>query len=240
MEKIIKSIVVDDEDYARAGLVSMLAEIPDVQVIAECENGLDAINKIQELKPDVVFLDIKMPHIDGFEVIDLLGNEIPAIIFVTAFDEYAVKAFEANAVDYLLKPVNPQRLKQSILKLISSMDNSQPALLHMLDKHKESQKNISRILVRDGQKVHVIAVDEITYIEAQDDYVAIRTAKDVYLKLERLSNLENQLGKKFGRVHRSFLVNLDYVRYVEDQKLVVLRDGKKLPVSRSGYARFFK
>ena len=186
MEKIIKSIVVDDEDYARAGLVSMLAEIPDVQVIAECENGLDAINKIQELKPDVVFLDIKMPHIDGFEVIDLLGNEIPAIIFVTAFDEYAVKAFEANAVDYLLKPVNPQRLKQSILKLISSMDNSQPALLHMLDEHKESQKNISRILVRDGQKVHVIAVDEITYIEAQDDYVAIRTAKDVYLKLERL------------------------------------------------------
>jgi two-component system, LytTR family, response regulator len=240
MENKIKSIVVDDEEYARSGLVSMLSEFEDIEVIAACENGLEAITKINELKPDIVFLDIQMPHIDGFEVIELLGNEIPGIIFVTAFDEYAGRAFEANAIDYLLKPVNPKRLEQSILKLRTSMDLNQPAVLQMLENHKDAQKEISRILVRDGQKIHVIAVEEIIYFEAQDDYVAIRTEKEVYLKLERLSKLENQLAKNFGRIHRSYLVNLDYVQYIQDQKLAVLRNGSKLPVSRSGYARFFK
>lgn len=236
----IKTIVVDDEELALSGLVMMLETFPEINIAATCSNGVEAIKEIHERQPDVVFLDVNMPYLNGFEVLELLGDESPLVVFVTAYDEYAVKAFEANAVDYLLKPVNPERLKQTVERLLNKDTISQKAQQQLIRKQQRSRMNIDRILVRDNNTVHVIAAADILWIEAQDDYVAIKTRDEVYLKLERLTNLENQLDEQhFKRIHRSYIVNADYLVRIENQKWAVLKNGTKLPVSRSGYARFF-
>lgn len=237
----IRAIIIDDEDLARESLNLLLMEFAEVEIIALCSNGIDAVKKINNLKPDIIFLDIKMPHIDGFEVLELLGKEAPATVFVTAFDEYAVKAFEANALDYLLKPVNPERLRKSILKFSEKLSPDPAAIENVISGHNRSRKNIGRILVRDGSDVHIIPVEDILWLEAQDDYVAIKTEKNVFLKLERLGRIEQQLDpQKFKRIHRSYIVNLNYLLRIENQRFAVLKNGAKLPVSRSGYARFFE
>lgn len=236
----IRAIIIDDEDLARESLNLLLMEFAEVEIIALCSNGIDAVKKINNLKPDIIFLDIKMPHIDGFEVLELLGKEAPATVFVTAFDEYAVKAFEANALDYLLKPVNPERLRKSILKFSEKLSPDPAAIENVINGRNKSRKNIGRILVRDGSNVHVIHVEDILWLEAQDDYVAIKTEKNVFLKLERLGRIEQQLDpQKFKRIHRSYIVNLDYLQRIENQRFAVLKNGAKLPVSRSGYSNFF-
>ncbi len=239
-ESKIKTIIIDDEDLAREGLRLMLMGFANIEIAALCSNGIDAVKKINNLKPDVIFLDIQMPHIDGFEVLELLGQDAPTTIFVTAHDEYAVRAFESNALDYLLKPVNPGRLKKSILKLTQKIIPDSTALRNVINSHSESRKDIERILVRDGNIVHIILVDDILWLEAQDDYVAIKTKENVFLKLERLGRLEQQLSsQKFKRIHRSYIVNMDFLQRIENQRFAVLKNGTKLPISRSGYARFF-
>ncbi len=235
----MKAIVVDDEELAREALLDLLAPFYEIDVIAVCSNGFELIIKLKELKPDVIFLDIRMPQLNGFEVLELLGDEAPDIIFVTAYDEFAVKAFEANALDYLLKPINPERLKKSIEKLKNSGDVNYKGYNKILDIQKE-QISLNRILVKDGSNVHIIPVNEIVWLEAQDDYVAIHTEKNLFLKLDRLSNFENLLDERlFKRIHRSFIVNMDYVQRIENQKWAVLKSSKKLPISRSGYSRYF-
>lgn len=236
----MRVIVVDDEDLAREALVSLLSGIKAINIVAECNNGLDAIKHIRELNPDLLFLDIKMPGINGFEVLEVLGKEAPPTIFVTAFDEFAIKAFEANAIDYLLKPVNPERLKKSLAHL-QSLANFNPGKVENVIHAWQSNQTIQRILVRDGNKVHIIAVKDILWLEAQDDYVAIKTKKDNFLKLDRLSRLEELLNpQKFKRIHRSYIINMDYLDRVENQNTAILKTGQTLPVSRAGYTRVFK
>jgi len=234
----LTALIVDDEELAREGLKLLLLDFPNIEIIGLCTNGIEAIKQANILNPDVIFLDIQMPYLDGFEVLELLGKEAPNIIFITAYDSFAVKAFEANALDYLLKPVNPERLKQSISKLTQK---TSPSIENFIHQKIESRKNINRILVRDGKNVHVIPVNEILWLQAQDDYVAIKTAKSVFLKLERLGKLELQLNsQKFKRIHRSYILNMDYLQRIEDQRFAVLKDGSKLPVSKSGFTRIFE
>ena len=236
----MRVIVVDDEELARESLVSLLKDTRDIEIIAECSNGLDAIKKVRELKPQLLFLDIKMPRLNGFEVLDLLGNEAPPTIFVTAFDDFAIKAFEANAIDYLLKPVNPERLKQSLKKLVSYNAFNIEGVEKVIQQYQANQK-AERILVRDGNNIHIISIKDILWLEAQDDYVAIKTKDDMFLKLDRLSKYEELLApQKFRRVHRSYLVNIDQIERIEKQNTAILKTGERIPVSRSGYNRFFK
>ncbi|KAA3609752.1 MAG: response regulator [Calditrichaeota bacterium] len=237
----IKAIIIDDEDLAREGLNLMISEVSDIEIVAMCSNGVDAVKTINSLKPDVIFLDIKMPIVNGFDVLELLGKEAPAVIFVTAYDEFAVKAFEANALDYLLKPVNPERLRKSIEKLKKHFKTDSSAIENVISVHKKEQTNIERILVRDGSTVHVIPVEDILWLESQDDYVAIKTEKSVFLKLERLGKFEEQLNKqKFKRIHRSYIINLNCLQRIENHRFAILKNGAKLPVSRSGYSRLFE
>ena len=237
----IRAIIVDDEELARASLKLSLNTFQQISVIDECTNGFEAVKAINELKPDVVFLDIQMPKINGFDVVELLADETPQIIFVTAFDEYAIKAFDANALDYLLKPVNTDRLKIAIERLEEKISNEVKPKFHaVLKEAVQNNLPLHRILVKENTQIHVIPVNEITHFEAQDDYVLIHTLKQSYLKNERISNLEAELDARvFIRLHRSFIVNLNFINriesYTKDSKLVKLTTGSEIPVSRSGY-----
>jgi len=236
---MMRVIVVDDEELARESLVSLLNNSPEIEIIAECSNGLEAIKKVRELKPQLLFLDIKMPRLNGFDVLELLGSEAPPTVFVTAFDDFAIKAFETNAIDYLLKPVNPARLKQTLEKLATYNEFSIDSVEKVI--HEYRNQRIERILVRDGDNVHIIPLKDILWIEAQDDYIAIKTKDDVFLKHDRIGKFEELLAaQKFRRVHRSFLVNIDRIERIENQNTAVLKTGHKIPVSRSGFNRFFK
>ena len=239
----IRAIIVDDEELARASLKLSLQKFQQISVINECSNGFEAVKSIKEFKPDVVFLDIQMPKLNGFDVVELLADEAPQIIFVTAFDEYAIKAFDANALDYLLKPVNPDRLKIAIKRLEEKISiKAKPDFKNAVKEVVQKNLPLQRILIKENTKVHVIPVNEIIYIEAQDDYVLIQTLDKSYLKNERLANLEAELDPQvFIRIHRSFLVNIDYINRIEsyskDSKLVKLKTGFEIPVSRSGYGK---
>lgn len=242
----IKTIIVDDEPHARQGLQNALARFEQLEIIAVCENGLQAVKAVNELNPQLLFLDIQMPKLDGFDVLELLGDQTPLVIFVTAYDEYAVKAFEANAVDYLMKPLDPERLAQAISKIESRIGTSQPPEIRaLMDERERDQDALQRILVRDGSDVHVLAVDTVCYIEAADDYVAIQTEEATHIKLDRLNNLEEKLDSRlFCRIHRSYLLNVNFLARIEtetkDSKLAILTNGKQLPISRSGYASLKK
>ena len=239
----IRAIIVDDEELARASLKLSLQKFQQISVINECSNGFEAVKSIKEFKPDVVFLDIQMPKLNGFDVVELLADEAPQIIFVTAFDEYAIKAFDANALDYLLKPVNPDRLKIAIKRLEEKISiKAKPDFKNAVKEVVQKNLPLQRILIKENTKVHVIPVNEIIYFEAQDDYVLIQTLDKSYLKNERLANLEAELDPQvFIRIHRSFLVNIDYINRIEsyskDSKLVKLKTGFEIPVSRSGYGK---
>lgn len=239
----IRAIIVDDEELARDSLILSLKKYQQILIIDECSNGFEAVKSINELKPDVVFLDIQMPKLSGFDVVELLANEAPNIIFVTAFDEYAIKAFDANALDYLLKPVNAERLKIAIERLEARIvSETKPEVQTVLKEISKNNLPLQRILIKENTKVHVIPVHEITHFEAQDDYVLIHTKDNSYIKNERISNLEAELDPQiFIRLHRSFLVNIDYVNriesYLKDSKIAKLYTGVEIPVSRSGYGK---
>ena len=243
--KAISAIVVDDETLAREVLREHISSHPEIHVVAECSNGFDAVKSITELKPDLLFLDIQMPKLNGFEVLELIDHN-PAVIFVTAYDQYALKAFEVHAVDYLLKPFNRDRFEEALEHAKKRIDRSKP--LPVSEIAATAQSNdipIERILVREGSKVHVIPVEKIDFIEAQDDYVSIRTDGKNLLKQHRLADLETSMDqKRFVRIHRKFILNLDRLArielYAKDSRVAILKDGTKLLVSRAGYEKLKK
>ncbi len=240
-----RTIIVDDEAPARELLKRYIAEIPGVELIAECSNGFDAVKAISELHPEVVILDIQMPKLNGFEVIELL-DELPYIIFSTAYDEFALKAFEVHAIDYLLKPYSLDRLKEAFQHIQNYFSKTQLQSLKEISTIVQSKNvPIERILVKEGAKVVIIPVDQIMYIEAQDDYAAIHTEDKVHLKQQRMAELEKILDStKFVRIHRSYILNVEYLArielYAKDSRVAILRDGTKLPISRSGYEKLKK
>ncbi|WP_338844561.1 LytTR family DNA-binding domain-containing protein [Massilia sp. W12] len=239
----MRVLIVDDEELARMVLREMLAAHPDLELIGEAANGYEAVKAISELRPDLVLLDIQMPKLNGFEVLELAAGRAPAphYIFVSAFDQYALKAFEVHALDYLLKPVSPERLAHALNHARQSLGRAQA--LAPLVQHAQLQHGpLTRILIRDGGKVHVAPLEQIRYIEAQDDYVQIHCAGRSFLKNQRLSELEALLDPaRFLRIHRSYILNLDYLARIEplskDSQQALLTSGDKLPISRSGYQK---
>ena len=241
----IKTIIVDDESHARQALQHLLAEHECITTVAECEHGLAAVKAVHEFCPQVMFLDIHMPKLDGFDVLDLLGDEAPLTVFVTAHDEYAIQAFENNALDYLLKPVSKERLRLTIERICQRLNNGDTGdkpKQQMLIDHQQNQAPINRILIREKGDVFVVAVTDVIAIEAADDYVVIHTAHRKYIKQERLGNLESMLDvRQFCRIHRSSIINLDYLSGIEtegkENRFALLKNGEQYSVSRSGYAK---
>ena len=238
----LRVVIVDDEGPARAILREYLAREDGVEVVAECRNGFEAVKTVAEAKPDLVFLDIQMPKLSGFEVLELIGRDVMAV-FVTAYDEHAVKAFEVNAVDYLLKPVSAERFTAALARVRERVRTRQPLpVAELVAASRPAGASLERILVRQGAKVHVIPVEGLDYAEAQDDYVSLRSGGKEYLKQQTLSDLETSLPpSRFVRIHRSYLLNLERLARIEpegaDTRTAVLTDGSRLPVSRAGYQR---
>ena len=238
----ITAVIVDDEELARSVLREYLAAHPEVEIVAECSNGFEAVKAVSEFAPDLLFLDIQMPKLNGFEVLELIGQG-PGIVFVTAYDQYALRAFEVHAVDYLLKPFTPERLSEALDRARQRMERNEASPVPELVKEtRAAAKPIERVLVKDGARVHVIPVEKIDYIEAQDDYVGIRAGGKEYLKQDTMAEFESLLDpERFIRIHRSYILNIDRLMrlepYAKDSRVAVLSDGTQLPVSRAGYAR---
>ena len=241
----MKAVIADDEDLAR-GVVReyVLRECPEMEIAAECSNGFEAVKACGECKPDVLFLDIQMPKLDGFEVLELIDARI-AVVFVTAFDQYAMRAFDAAAVDYLLKPFGVERFRAAMEKVTRRVGEERPTSLPVDLKNaaRPVGEYLERVVVKDGARVHVIPAGKLDYAEAQDDYVGLRSEGRTWLKQQTIASLEAALDpKRFVRVHRSYLVNLERITRIDpntkDTWLAVLADGSKIPVSRGGYTRF--
>jgi two-component system LytT family response regulator len=238
----LRVLIVDDEDPARALLREYLAGEQGIEVVGECRNGFEATKAVAELRPDLVLLDIQMPKLTGFEVLELIGKDV-AVIFVTAYDEHALRAFEVNAVDYLLKPVARDRFRAALGRARERWRAAAPLpVAELLQAARPpGAAAAERILVRDGAQVVVIPVSDLDYAEAQDDYVGLHVKGKVHLKQQTLGELEASLDPaRFVRIHRSHLLNLDRLARLEadgDKRSVVLGDGTRLPVSRAGYTR---
>ena len=234
--------IVDDEELARRILRELLAVHPDVEVVAECANGFEAVKAVSELSPDLLLLDVQMPKLDGFDVLELVGGEIP-VIFVTAYDQHAIRAFEVHAVDYLLKPFSAERLAEALDRARARVrKRERPQVRSLMSAARPEDSTIQRILIRDRADVHVIPVEKIDYIEAQDDYIAVKSGGRSYLKEQTLADLEKLLDRRgFVRIHRRFILNLARLAKIElsitDSRIAILTDGTQLPISRAGYAR---
>jgi len=242
-ERTYTAIVVDDEELARAVVKEHLAEHSEIQVLTECANGFDAVKAVNELKPDLLFLDIQMPKLDGFEVLELLDPQ-PTVVFITAYDQHALRAFEVHAVDYLMKPFSPERFEEAITRAKARMSSGHPAGPQPteLSAAAKSEWPLDRLVVRDGTKVTLIPMAKLDYIQAQDDYVLLKTPEKGHLKQQTLASLESRLDpKRFLRIHRSYIIQLDRLARLEqtpsESWVAVLTEGSKLPVSKSGYAR---
>jgi two-component system LytT family response regulator len=238
----LRVALVDDEALARAVLREYLAAMADVEIIAECANGFEAVKVVSEAHPDLLFLDVQMPKLDGFEVLELVGRDV-AVIFVTAYDQYALRAFEVHAVDYLLKPFSPERLTDALARARERLRRGErPHVQELTAAARPSAGPAGRILVRDGSRVHVLPLEKIDYVQAQDDYVCFRCEGKDYLKDQTLAQVEASLDPaRFVRIHRSFLLNLERLARVEmderENRFAILTDGRRLPVSRTGYTR---
>lgn len=243
----IRILIIDDEPLARQLVRNYLENVNDIEILGECENGFDALKKIQELKPDLIFLDIQMPRIDGFELLEVLDSR-PEIIFTTAFDQYAIRAFEMNAVDYLLKPFSAARLEQAVEKARQRIATATPAaggpspLTGLQKQIEDDRKTLDRVVTRLGSKITVIPADKIWYLEAADDYVMIYSEMGSHLKEKTMKYFEEHLpGGQFIRIHRSYIVNISEIKtlelYSKDSYVAVLKNGAKLKVSSEGYRR---
>lgn len=235
------AVIVDDEELARSLLRQYLESSADIDIVAECANGFEAVKAISEHKPDLVFLDVQMPKLDGFEVLQLIARDV-AVIFVTAYDQYAMKAFDAHAVDYLLKPFSLERFEKALERARQRLGEKLPPAAELAAAARPPQQHLQRIVVKDGTRVHIIPVDRLDYAEAQDDYVELHSQGKNYLKQQTISSLESALDpERFVRIHRSIIVNLERVAkiepYAKDSRVAVLSDGTQLPVSRAGYDR---
>jgi len=238
----LRVIVVDDEELARALLRELLAAYEDVEIVAECGNGFEAVKAVTEKKPDLLLLDVQMPKLDGFDVLELIGADVP-VIFTTAFDQYAIKAFQVHAVDYLLKPFGAERLAEALVRARSRILSREtlPAKA-LMSEARTARTPLERILIRDKADVHVIPVAKIDYFEAQDDYVSLKVGDRNLLKEQTLSELEQLLDPgRFVRIHRRYLLNVARLAKIEqsatDSRVAILQDGSELPISRSGYAK---
>lgn len=240
----IRAVIVDDEELARRVLLEYLDTQPDIEVTGECANGFDAVKVIGEQNPDLVFLDVQMPKLSGFEVLELIGKQ-PCVIFVTAHDTYAMKAFDAHAVDYLLKPFSRERFETAIQRArdrIGKAGPSAPEPAELSAAARPPEEYALRVVVKDGAKITIIPAAKLDYVQAQDDYVELHSERKSYLKQQTISSLEASLDpKQFVRIHRSAIVNVERIAriepYTKDSRIAVLKDGTQLPVSRSGYAR---
>jgi two-component system LytT family response regulator len=234
----LRILIVDDEPLARGLIREYLAKYPDLSIVGESEHGLQAVQDITVLAPDLIFLDIQMPKLSGLEVLDLTGRR-RGVIFTTADDQHALKAFDLHAVDYLLKPFSQQRFDDALARARRAVAQAQPGVQNLLA---DAGQRPARILIRDRNQVHVIAVEKIEYVQAQDDYISIHSAGRDYLKTQSLAELATQLDPaQFVRVHRSYLLNMQFLQSLEratkDNFVAVLRNGQHIPVSRSGYER---
>jgi len=234
-----KIVIIDDEPLARSIVKEYLNNFPDLDLVAECNDGFEGLKAIQQYQPDLIFLDIQMPKINGFEMLELI-EEPPAVIFTTAFDEYAIKAFELNAVDYLLKPFSKERFEKALQKFHSQQNNS--SIEKIVETAAESPAQQNRVVVKDGSKIKIIPVHHIHYLEAADDYVKIIGNDGSFLKKRTMAFFEKSLEPfQFVRVHRSYIVNTQLITridpYEKDSHLLLLTTGEKIPVSKAGYAK---
>jgi two-component system LytT family response regulator len=238
----LRVVIVDDEEPARAVLREYLERAGGIEIAGECKNGFEAVKAVNDLRPDLLFLDVQMPKLNGFEVLELLGRDVP-VVFVTAFDEHAIKAFDVHAVDYVLKPVSPERVAMALERARQRLAPREPVpVAGLAAAARPAGQFVSRIVVRHGARVHVIAADKLDYAEAQDDYVSLHAEGKEHLKQQTLGDLEGSLDPaRFVRIHRSYLLNLDRLARIDSEggepKAVVLTDGTRLPLSRSGYGR---
>ena len=240
MENKILTIIIEDEQPARELLKAYLQSHKEVELVAECENGFDGVKAIAEYRPDLIFLDIQMPKLNGFEMLELL-DEYPEIIFTTAYDEFALQAFELNAVDYLMKPFSKTRFDQALEKVFSRLKNKSqqnPVVEKLKEQVRETAGPQERFFVKTGNHIDVIATDEIIHVEAQDDYVEFHTVKGRFLKKETMAQLEKQLPPdRFLRVHRSHIIRLDQMekleKYGKESYMVILKNGDRVQVSKS-------
>jgi two-component system, LytTR family, response regulator len=241
---MIKTIIIDDEELARNIIRSFLQFYPQIEVIAECGNGFEGLKAIQELKPDLIFLDVQMPKITGFEMLELLENP-PLIVFSTAFNQFAIQAFERNAVDYLLKPYSRERFDvalQKVMQRFNQQTQSKDTILHLMEHVRQQEVTLERVVVKNGSKIKVIPVDKINYLESQDDYVMIHTDEEKHLKQWTMKYFEEHLNPdQFIRIHRSYIVRVGQIAqlelYEKGTYLLILKNGSKLPVSGSGHTR---
>jgi two-component system, LytTR family, response regulator len=238
----IKTLIIDDEKPARDLIRHFLREYSDIEIIGEFQDGFSGAKAINEMKPDLVFLDIQMPRLTGLELLELLEDP-PLIIFSTAYDQYAIQAFELNAVDYLLKPYSEDRFRQAMQKVLSKLGEKQPAkteISTVLTAMEENPELLQRIAVKNRHKIDVIPVSEIHYIEAADDYVMIHTSDKNVLKEKTMKFMETHLDpKQFIRIHRSYIVNVNFIArlelYEKESYSVILKSGKTLKASITGY-----
>jgi two-component system LytT family response regulator len=239
--KNIQAIIVDDEALARQVLREFLSPHKEIKIIGECANGFEAVKAVTEQKPDLVFLDIQMPKLDGFEVLELIGTG-PAVVFVTAHDTFAIRAFEAHAVDYLLKPYSSERFEAALQRAKQRLGGKMPSPSELAASARPPLQYLERLAVKDGTRVFIIPVQKLDYAEAQDDYVELNAEGKKYLKQQTISTLESGLDPaRFVRIHRSYIANVERIvkvePYAKDSHVAVLTNGKQLPVSRTGYAR---
>jgi len=242
-ERTYTAIVVDDEDLARAVVQEHLAAHPEIRMVASCPNGFEAVKAAAEHKPDLLFLDIQMPKLTGFEVLELLDPQ-PTVVFITAYDQHALKAFEVHAVDYLLKPFSAERFEEALVRAKARCDQGSPSGPQPVELADAARSDwpLDRLVVKDGTKVTLIPLAKLDYVQAQDDYVLLRTPEKSHLKQQTISSLETRLDpNRFLRIHRSFIIQLDRLARLEqtpsESWVAVLLDGTRLPVSKSGYAR---
>ncbi|WP_462252068.1 LytR/AlgR family response regulator transcription factor [Ekhidna sp.] len=240
----IRTLIIDDEYLAREIIRGYLNNDDQIEIIGECDNGFEGYKLINELKPDLIFLDVMMPKLTGFEMLELI-EQPPVIVFSTAYDEYAIKAFDQNAVDYLLKPYDETRFVEALSKAkakLNASGQSVETINKVIEQHHDKTEVLSRVAVRTGAKINIVAVDKIKYLEAQDDYVKLYTEEGNHLKQQTMKFYESHLPQDdFLRIHRSYIVRLKEISRVElmgkDSHVVLLQDGTQLTVSRSGYTR---
>ncbi len=240
-----KALIIDDEPLARMVVQEYIQQFSgQIEVLQECNDGFEGLKAIQQHQPDIIFLDVQMPKINGFEMLELVDKQ-PAVIFATAFDEYAIKAFEAHAVDYLLKPFSKERFNKAIEKYLAQADATASTkqteeLLETAATQSPAQHE--RIVVKTGTKVKIIPVADVQYLQADDDYVSVITQEGAFLKNKTMSFFEQTLDPRhFVRVHRSYILSVQEITridpYEKDSHLAILKSGAKIPVSKTGYAK---
>lgn len=237
---MIKALIIDDEPLACDLVHEYLNDFAEIEVVGRCHDGFQGMKAISEHRPDLIFLDVQMPKITGFEMLELL-DEPPAVIFTTAFDEYAIKAFEANAVDYLLKPFSKERFDKAVQKFLSRPEVEKEKIQKVMETAAPVQ-NQNRVVIKDGSKIRIIPIREVIRLEADDDYVKIYTEQGNFVKKKTLQHFEDTLSAEhFLRVHRSHLINITHITridpYEKNSHVALLKNGERISVSRGGYQK---